>query len=741
MYCGLCALEEMTQLYFTRVCVNGAYAGVIINKTGISQIVTQVFAVGNASFRIFAGILGPVPLQSLNAIHVGATQIDVSVYNQSQIGTGDGTTTTFTSHLAPAPIGTLLTIMNGATQIDCTVDSLGNVTGVGLVSGTINKVTGALTVTFSAAPALNNVITARYTTADGGGSIVGTGITSGDIDYVSGVIHVTFDTPPASGAQIAATFTSANPSTPIAQGVPTETPEYFPVSVNQEIGTGDNLTPTFAATLAPAPIVQLLSIAVGTTTIPVTVDSLGNVSGQGIQTGTLVADDGALEITFVNAPGTGITISANFIGSDSGNTAFMIYAENPGVWANNLKISIIQTLWDPEGFQLVVYENQNGIDITREVWDVSRIKNKKDGYGNNMYLETAINGYSNFIRVFDNVDLDQNVMPAFTTTKVPLTMGSDGQPVTSGDIIQGWQLYGNAAYVDMNILINGGYVSDIDWSVQESMQALVERRRDCFAVFDIPYNKVEITPITMASDWRLNYQNIESSFCALYSPWVKVYDSYNDIAGMPIPPSGFIAQVMARTDNQAYPWYAPAGYNRGVIRSQTLPPVDVTVRYDAIGDIEALYQNPVNINPLIFSPGDGIVVFGQKTQQSKPSALDRINVRRCIITIERAAKQFLKFKLFELNNQYTRLDITNALNQYLSLVQAQNGLYAYKTVCDETNNPPQVIDMNQLNVDIYLQPEKAAEFIQLQNIITATGVNFSVIQALAGFNLLGATTG
>jgi phage tail sheath protein FI len=161
--------------------------------------------------------------------------------------------------------------------------------------------------------------------------------------------------------------------------------------------------------------------------------------------------------------------------------------------------------------------------------------------------------------------------------------------------------------------------------------------------------------------------------------------------------------------------------------------MDVTVRYDQQGEIEALYGNPVNINPIIFSPGDGIVIFGQKTQQSKPSALDRINVRRLIITFERAAKQFLKYKLFELNNQYTRLDIETAINQYLTTVQAQNGVYTFKTVCDETNNTPQIIDSNQLNVDVYLQPEKDAEFIQLQNIITATGANFQVIQR--GFNL------
>jgi hypothetical protein len=130
------------------------------------------------------------------------------------------------------------------------------------------------------------------------------------------------------------------------------------------------------------------------------------------------------------------------------------------------------------------------------------------------------------------------------------------------------------------IMINGGYVADDDASVQSSMQAIAEKRRDCFAIFDIPYDMTEISPLTNASNWRLNLQNIESSFCALYSPWILCYDSYNDIPKMPTPPSGWAAQVFARTDAVTYPWYAPAGYNRAVLRSETLPPQDVSVRYE-----------------------------------------------------------------------------------------------------------------------------------------------------------------
>jgi hypothetical protein len=733
MYCSVCALEEMTQLYFTRICVEGRYAGVLVNQAGLTETVINQFSTANGTSRIFAGILPMVPIVSLTSLSFGSGDVPVQVYKEQQLGLGDGSTSSFTSFLSGAPISTLLAVMSGSTQINVTVDSLGNVTGAGIASGFLNKQTGSLTIQFASPPVANTVITARYMSVSGDSNIFGVGITSGTINYVSGVINVTFNTPPPNNQAISATYVSDNPTTPLGEGVLNETPDAFPVNMKQQIGVGDNSNPTFAATLAPAPVVTLQEVHIGTTVIPVVVDSLGNVTGNGITTGILEPAVGAFEVTFAVAPGTGVPITAVFNGSDTTHTCFMIYAENPGNWGNNISVQVQPVAWDPTAFRLVIQETSSGVHITKEVWEVSRIPNQKDGYGNNMYLETRINGLSNYIRVLDNVDIPNTVMPAFTSYPVFFTQGDDGTAITSGDIIQAWQLYANQAVVDINILINGGYVSDDDWSVQESIQALAEKRRDCFAIFDIPFDRTEISPITYASDWRLNYQNIESSFTALYSPWIKIYDSYNDIPNLPIPPSGFAAQVFARTDWVTYPWYAPAGYNRAVLRSETLPPMDVTVRYDQQGEIEALYGNPVNINPIIFSPGDGIVIFGQKTQQSKPSALDRINVRRLIITFERAAKQFLKYKLFELNNQYTRLDIETAINQYLTTVQAQNGVYTFKTVCDETNNTPQIIDQNQLNVDVYLQPEKDAEFIQLQNIITATGANFQVIQR--GFNL------
>jgi phage tail sheath protein FI len=537
-----------------------------------------------------------------------------------------------------------------------------------------------------------------------------------------------------SSALIVNTETATSDTSNVPHGVPQgleEDYDSFPVSTVETVDTADGTTTTYTATLVNTPVASLTEIHNGSTTIPVSVGTGGAITGTGISAGTINLVTGALSVTFTVAPQSSAVIQARYEYSDIPNASFLIFAENPGVWGNTIKIGVKEVLYDPEAFQIDVYETVEGVDLRRESFVVSR-KQKKDGFGGQMYIEEKINERSAFVRVVNNRAVSEDIMPSFTTVPTALTGGADGDAINESNIVQSWQLFKNPAEVDMNILINAGYVSTDTFGVQASLKALAEQRRDCFAILDIPYTETKMFPTTDARDWRVLTQNLSSSFTALYSPWILVYDTFNDIRRMPMPPSGFVAQVFARTDWTRESWYAPAGYNRGIIGSQLLPPVDVTDRYGVpgvpgeIGDLEALYEAPSNINPIIFSPGDGIVVFGQKTQQTKPSALDRINVRRLIIAIERAAKQFLKYKLFEMNNVYTRMDITSALDQFMRDVQARNGVYTFKVVCDGSNNTPQVIDNNQLNVDIYLQPQKAAEFIQLQSIITRTGVDFRV---------------
>lgn len=546
------------------------------------------------------------------------------------------------------------------------------------------------------------------------------------------------------GAYNAATIinieTADEPFAEVPQGVPeliAEEFDSFPVLMTETIDVGDGTEATFTGTLVHDPVSRVVQIEDGDRVIPVTVAGNGTITGTGLTAGTINLATGAISITFAVPPAASHAIQVVYEYSNVTDSAFLILAENPGEWGGTIKISVKEVAYDPEAFQIDVFETVEGLNLRRESFVVSR-KRKKDGHGSQMYLEDRINGRSAYIRVIDNRTISADVMPAFPLTPVALTGGSDGNAVSEANIVQGWQLFKNPAEVDMNILMNAGYTSEDTFGVQSAMQALCERRRDCFAILDIPYDQTKMFPTTDARDWRVLTQNISSSFTALYSPWVLVYDTFNDIRNLPIPPSGFVGQVFARTDWNRETWYAPAGYNRGILVSTLLPPVDVTERYGVpgvegeFGDLEALYEAPSNINPIIFSPGDGIVVFGQKTQQTKPSALDRINVRRLIIAIERAAKQFLKYKLFEMNNVYTRMDITAALDQFMRDVQARNGVYTYKVVCDGSNNTPQVIDNNQLNVDIYMQPQKAAEFIQLQSIITRTGVDFRVFVNAGG---------
>jgi phage tail sheath protein FI len=531
-------------------------------------------------------------------------------------------------------------------------------------------------------------------------------------------------------AAILANHTGVTPAyRAVPWGVLSEDTYDFPRQITETLATSDGTIGTFVHTLAHAPVLDLVAVRLDSAVTSVTVNEAGDVSGTGITAGTLNRDTGALSITFAADPADGVVVAADYRYSETTDTSFLIFAENPGAWGNTVKVQVLAVEWDPETFEIRVFETVQGVDIRRESFICSRLR-KKDGHGQQMFLEDRINDNSAYIRVLNNPQIADSVMPAFWTTAHAMSGGADGDPVSDADIVKGWQFFKNPAEVDMNILINGGYVSADSFGVHTTLQALAETRRDCFAILDIPYDQTSMFPTTDARDWRVLTQNINSSFTALYSPWISCYDTYNDIRKLPLPPSGFVAQVFARTDWTRESWYAPAGFNRGVLLSQTLPPMDVTERYGVpgvpglIGDLEALYEAPSGINPIIFSPGDGVVVFGQKTQQQKPSALDRINVRRLIITTERAAKQFLKYSLFEMNNKYTRRTVTSALDQYWRTVQGRNGVYKYQIVCDETNNTPDVIDNNQMNVDVYMQPQRAAEFIQLQSIITRSGVDF-----------------
>jgi hypothetical protein len=213
-----------------------------------------------------------------------------------------------------------------------------------------------------------------------------------------------------------------------------------------------------------------------------------------------------------------------------------------------------------------------------------------------------------------------------------------------------------------------------------------------------------------------SYGSINSNYLAAYANWVKIYDSTID-KRVWVPISGFVGAVYARSDAQTQQWFAPAGLNRGIIANA----LDLAINPNQ-KQRDNLYT--IALNPVVFFPGDGYVVFGQKTLQTKPTAFDRVNVRRLFLALEKATLKALKYFVFEPNTEFTRSRLKATLTPIFELAKNTEGVYDYLIVCDERNNTSDSIDRNELLVDIYIKPVKAAEFILVNFIATRTGQNF-----------------
>jgi hypothetical protein len=220
--------------------------------------------------------------------------------------------------------------------------------------------------------------------------------------------------------------------------------------------------------------------------------------------------------------------------------------------------------------------------------------------------------------------------------------------------------------------------------------------------------------------WAMRHQfELENtSYAAVYANWAQVYDEFlGDKTWIPF--SSVAAATYARNDAAEFPWSAPAGYTRGLVSGNV---VNIAITPNQ-KQRDELYKT--NLNPVLFSPSQGIAIFGQKTLSRKPSAFDRINVRRCFLALERPTKKASIFFVFEPNNEFTRTRFVNTLTPIFEYAKNNGGVYDYVIVCDERNNTPDVIDNNELKISIYIKPVRTAEFILADFIGTRTGVSFS----------------
>lgn len=439
--------------------------------------------------------------------------------------------------------------------------------------------------------------------------------------------------------------------------------------------------------------------------------------------GVKIKDEGSGQSNAAISAG---AVTPDFVTVSGEDNLFYVYGVNPGVWNNNIGIRITSIDNTEYTFNIEVYfTDSDGVTSKVETWTVSR-QTKVDGYGKQLYLEDRINGFSDYIRVADDITQGSTVMPKAQATTLAFGQGSDGSAATDANYVNGWDAFANPDDVDVRVLINAGQTGI---TVQQKMKTIVEDRKDCIALLDMPY--AQLTSVASMVTWRETTQNFNSSYVALYSPWVKMYDPYNDKI-IEVPPSGYVASQIAYNDYTSEVWYAPAGFNRGIMNVLGLTNVFTQ------GERDTLYE--AGINPLQTFRGEGNVIWGQKTEQVKASALDRVNVRRLLITIEKAVSVSLRYFVFEPNSLVTRFRVVATIESYMDQLyakgafQSELGDKGYLVVCDETNNPPAVIDANELHVDIFIKPSRAAEFIQLQTIITTTGASFTELVA-RGVNL------
>lgn len=319
-----------------------------------------------------------------------------------------------------------------------------------------------------------------------------------------------------------------------------------------------------------------------------------------------------------------------------------------------------------------------------------------------------------------------------------LKAGSNGDPTVIGpttvdyrqiamgtglSVTGGYSLFDDAETVDVNLLIGGPDNADCEEDLVGPMiKDIVDARKDCVAFLSVP-NKDPNESDQAKLDRALCYRNTigSSSYVFIDSGYKFMYDIYNDTNRW-VPLNGDIAGLCARSDVNFDPWYSPAGFNRGQIRGV------IKLAYQPRQAArDTLYKN--NVNPVATFSGEGTVLYGDKTAQTKPSAFDRINVRRLFIVLEKAISTAAKYSLFEFNDAFTRAQFRSLVEPFLRDVQSRRGIIDFKVVCDEKNNTPEVIDSNRFVADIYIKPTRSINFIQLNFVATRTGVNFSEVGA------------
>ena len=364
----------------------------------------------------------------------------------------------------------------------------------------------------------------------------------------------------------------------------------------------------------------------------------------------------------------------------------------------------------PEGSErhvVVIFKKGSDEESVLETYEyVSISPTAKLANGSTNYIVDVINATSSWIEI--------DGLPA--KADYTLISGSNG---TSPNFVAAYGLFADKDTIQVDFLVPPGQVLD-DTAVQVELVSIAEQRKDCVAVvssLDVPTTAQDVLDHVTAL-------NQNSSYLVVDGNWLKVYDKYNDKYEN-IPAASSTAGIMAATDAASAPWFSPAGSRRG----QYIGVTDIAIN-PSKSQRDALYK--AGVNPIVSFPGQGIMLYGDKTHLSRPSAFDRINVRRLFLVIERAIAEAAENVMFEFNDEFTRAEFVNIVEPFLREIQGRRGITDFRLVCDTTNNTTEVIDRNEFVASCFIKPARSINYVTLNFVAVRSGVDFEEVVGTSG---------
>jgi len=399
------------------------------------------------------------------------------------------------------------------------------------------------------------------------------------------------------------------------------------------------------------------------------------------------------------------------------------YVAQRGGTGDELHIAIVDDGGEFTGTKGTILELFEGL---------SRARDAKSEQGGSIYYKDTLNSSSRYVWwAADRAGAASNtaVNVVASTNADPLSVrfvsGTDSaaeDTIALTGLTAAWDVFRNSESIDVSLLIAGKARGGTGGEQMANyvIDNIVETRKDAI-LFISPDRADVVANVNGEAQAVIDFRNLvrSTSYAVMDSGYKYMYDKYNDVYRY-VPLCGDIAGLACRTDETRDPWWSPAGFNRGQIKNI----VKLAWNPDK-ANRDILYKNAVN--PVVSFPGQGTVLYGDKTLLSKPSAFDRINVRRLFIVLEKSIATASKFTMFEFNDEFTRAQFRNLVEPFLRDVQGRRGLYDFRVVCDETNNTAEVIDRNEFRGDIYIKPAKSINYIQLNFVAVRSGVEFEEI--------------